>query len=204
MIGKKSVRHLAMFSMASLPSTGGGPLLPHPGAAAKAISIGSAIPPSTTARPVEAMFKRFKNSPRRSRLEHKDKRKEESTRRRQVAALTLKVTSPGDPVQSFWPERRCLADREKSRRCGCRSAGRPTIRRFSTVRGGSASEATTSQPTSHSPRRVPPARQPPDLPEQLRRTMTLDNGQEFARHQLMTGRLALSVDFAKGSAALGV
>lgn len=36
-----------------------------------------------------------------------------------------------------------------------------------------------------------------DLPEQLRRTMTLDNGKEFAGHQLLTDRLGLDVYFAK-------
>jgi IS30 family transposase len=36
-----------------------------------------------------------------------------------------------------------------------------------------------------------------DLPEQLRRTMTLDNGKEFAQHHLLTGRLGLDVYFAK-------
>ena len=36
-----------------------------------------------------------------------------------------------------------------------------------------------------------------DLPEQLRRTMTLDNGKEFAQHQVLTDRLGLSVYFAK-------
>jgi IS30 family transposase len=36
-----------------------------------------------------------------------------------------------------------------------------------------------------------------DLPEQLRRTMTLDNGKEFAGHQLLTDRLGLEVYFAK-------
>lgn len=36
-----------------------------------------------------------------------------------------------------------------------------------------------------------------DLPEQLRRTMTLDNGKEFAGHQVLTDRLGLSVYFAK-------
>ena len=36
-----------------------------------------------------------------------------------------------------------------------------------------------------------------DLPEQLRRTMTLDNGKEFAQHQILTDRLGLGVYFAK-------
>lgn len=36
-----------------------------------------------------------------------------------------------------------------------------------------------------------------DLPEQLRRTMTLDNGKEFAQHQVLTDRLGLGVYFAK-------
>jgi len=36
-----------------------------------------------------------------------------------------------------------------------------------------------------------------DLPPQLRRTMTLDNGKEFAGHQLLTDRLGLGVYFAK-------
>lgn len=36
-----------------------------------------------------------------------------------------------------------------------------------------------------------------DLPEQLRRTMTLDNGKEFARHSRLTERLGLAVFFAK-------
>lgn len=36
-----------------------------------------------------------------------------------------------------------------------------------------------------------------DLPRQLRRTMTLDNGKEFAQHQLLTDRLGLGVYFAK-------
>jgi len=36
-----------------------------------------------------------------------------------------------------------------------------------------------------------------DLPEQLRRTMTLDNGKEFAGHQVLTDRLGLGVYFAK-------
>ena len=36
-----------------------------------------------------------------------------------------------------------------------------------------------------------------DLPEQLRRTMTLDNGKEFAQHQVLTDRLGLDVYFAK-------
>ena len=36
-----------------------------------------------------------------------------------------------------------------------------------------------------------------DLPADLRRTMTLDNGKEFARHQVLTDRLGLGVYFAK-------
>jgi len=36
-----------------------------------------------------------------------------------------------------------------------------------------------------------------DLPKQLRRTMTLDNGKEFAGHRLLTDRLGLDVYFAK-------
>lgn len=36
-----------------------------------------------------------------------------------------------------------------------------------------------------------------DLPEQLRRTMTLDNGKEFAQHHLLADRLGLDVYFAK-------
>jgi IS30 family transposase len=36
-----------------------------------------------------------------------------------------------------------------------------------------------------------------DLPPSLRRTMTLDNGKEFAQHQILTKRLGLSVYFAK-------
>jgi IS30 family transposase len=36
-----------------------------------------------------------------------------------------------------------------------------------------------------------------DLPQQLRRTMTLDNGKEFAQHRVLTDRLGLGVYFAK-------
>jgi IS30 family transposase len=36
-----------------------------------------------------------------------------------------------------------------------------------------------------------------DLPERLRRTMTFDNGKEFAQHRLLTDRLGLCVYFAK-------
>jgi IS30 family transposase len=36
-----------------------------------------------------------------------------------------------------------------------------------------------------------------DLPEQLLRTMTLDNGKEFAGHRMLTDRLAMDVYFAK-------
>jgi IS30 family transposase len=36
-----------------------------------------------------------------------------------------------------------------------------------------------------------------DLPAKLRRTMTLDNGKEFAQHQLLKQRLGLDVYFAK-------
>jgi IS30 family transposase len=36
-----------------------------------------------------------------------------------------------------------------------------------------------------------------DLPADLRRTMTLDNGKEFAHHQVLTNRLGLGVYFAK-------
>ena len=36
-----------------------------------------------------------------------------------------------------------------------------------------------------------------DLPAQLRRTMTLDNGKEFAGHRLLTDRLGVDIYFAK-------
>ncbi len=36
-----------------------------------------------------------------------------------------------------------------------------------------------------------------DLPESLRRTMTLDNGKEFALHQRLTDKLGLDVYFAR-------
>ena len=36
-----------------------------------------------------------------------------------------------------------------------------------------------------------------DLPEKLRRTMTLDNGKEFAEYQRLTDRLGMEVYFAR-------